>query len=422
MINAKKVHIIGIGGIGTSAIARYFLASGATVSGSDMHLSDLTKALMKEGALIKVGHFADNIPSDCDLVVFSTAVPATNVERVAAEGRGLIMTSYPDFLGELAKTKKTIAVSGTNGKSTTTAMIAKILIDAGMDPLVILGTQSPDLNHGNLHMGSGEWFVVEACEHMGNMLKIVPDIAVVTNIEEDHLDYYNDLYDIRDHFSRWAKSAKHLVILNENDTQSKMLAIHKPVLFSQVDFDVGVPGAFNRANAAAAQQVARVAGASDEIIEVALKAFSGTWRRFERVGEWKGADIYSDYAHHPTSVRGTIAAFKEKYPDRRLVICFEPHQFSRTEELFDDFVTSFKGTDLLIISEVYEVEGRNESQGVTSKDLVREIKEGGESGQVMHAEDLEKAEGLIREHVEKGDIIVIMGAGDIDLIARKLVG
>lgn len=423
MISAKNVHIIGIGGIGTSAVARYFKAKGATISGSDMHPSDILDDLDKEGIKVKIGHFADNIPRDCDLVIYSRAVPATNVERQVAVERGISELSFPQFLGELSKEHKTIAVSGTNGKSTTTAMIARILIDAGLDPTVIVGTQVPGWKDKNLRMGEGEWLVIEACEHMASMLEISPDIAVITNIEEDHLDFYKDLDDIREHFQKWIDGVKGggSVVLNAQDGQSQMLKVENAASFdTRDDIKLNIPGDFNIMNASAAMKVAEVIGVDESVAKAAVEGFEGTWRRFEHVGAWHDADIYSDYAHHPTAVKGSIAAFKEKYPDRRLVICFQPHQYSRTAELFDDFVDSFEKVDVLILSEVYEVAGRNEHAGKTSKDLVEAVKNHGKPDEVYYAKDLDESESKLRDVVVSGDVIVLMGAGDVDTVARKL--
>ncbi|MDA0207858.1 MAG: Mur ligase domain-containing protein [bacterium] len=421
MFEAQNVHIIGIGGIGTSAVARWFLEQNKAVSGSDAKASDLTHALSKEGAQVKLGHFADNIPSVCDFIVYSSAVPKTNVERQAADERGIPSLSYPEFLGQLAKTKRTIAVSGTNGKSTTTAMIAKIFLDAGFDPTVIIGTKSPDLPHENLRIGKSDWFIVEACEHMAHMLNIAPEIAVVTNVEEDHLDFYRDIDHIRDSFQEWIDGAKYIV-LNAKDTESQKLKTTGASYFGLgADIQLSVPGAFNQANAAAAIEVAKLAGIDEANARASLKAFQGTWRRFEMVGARNGTDIYSDYAHHPTAVQGAIQGFKTSFPDRRLIICFEPHQFSRTEELFDEFAASFGNADVLILSEIYEVEGRNESHGITSKDLIEAIKKQSPNLDTHYAANLHEAETLVRRIIENGDIFVAMGAGDIDQIARNLV-
>ena len=439
MLNAKNIHIIGVGGIGTSAVAKWFRFHGARVSGSDMHESATIQALDNDGIHVKIGHFADNVPSECDLVIYSAAVPATNVERQVALERGIPMLSYAEFLGELAKTKKTIAVSGTNGKSTTTAMLAKIFIDAGRDPSVILGTKSPDLAGGNLRVGGGDWLILEACEHMANMLHIHPDVNVITNIEEDHLDFYRDLDHIRDTFQEWinCKDKCGQVVLNGADRESMKLE-HASKTYFNVDnrrveggrqvFDVAgvevslkVPGLFNAFNAAAALTAAHAAGVDDDVALKSLADFSGTWRRFEHVGAWNGADVYSDYAHHPTAVAGTLAAFKEFFPDRRIVLAFQPHQHSRTHELFDEFVESFDQADVLILAEIYEVAGRTEEKFESGDDMAGAVKHRGAVHDVRYAKNLDDVASKLRDVVKDGDVVILMGAGDIDDVARELV-
>lgn len=440
MLQAKNVHLIGIGGIGNSAAAKWWLAQGATVTGSDAHKSDITKSLEGRGVVIKYGHAPENIPADCDLVIYSRAVPDTNPERQAAKERGLIEWSYPQFLGELSRTHKTIAISGTNGKSTTTAMTAKILIDAGLDPTVILGTMAPFLPEGNLRVGAGEWLVVEACEHMESMRQITPHIAIITNIEADHLDYYGTVEKIQAAFSNWITEMKPVgVFLNKRDLRSQKINGHffdvsdrsiengRQVFqlvcdgpLNNVRIRLRLPGEFNAMNAAAAAHAGVAAGVSIEVIQSALESFPGTWRRFEYISAWQGTDLYSDYAHHPTAIRGTLQAFKEFFPERRLVVVFEPHQHSRTHELFADFVTSFDQADVLILSEIYEVTGRTEEKNESSNDLAQRVRERGKIDQVIYAADHQAAENSLRDLAQPGDVVVIMGAGSIDELARKL--
>ncbi len=324
-------------------------------------------------------------------------------------------------------------------------MIAKIMIDAGLEPTVILGTLAPFLTEKNLRVGKGEWLVVEACEHMESMRQITPTIAVITNIEADHLDYYHTLENITAAFKNWlAETKPQTVVLNKTDPQSIIVDGHGARWFTISDRTVQngtqtfylisdetalnglkialkVPGEFNAQNAAAAANAAFAAGVPIEKIVESLASFASTWRRFEHVGQWQETDVYSDYAHHPTAIRGTLAAFKEFFPDRRLVLAFEPHQHSRTKELFDDFVTSFDLADVLILGEIYEVTGRNEDKDVSSKDMVTKIESRRKVKKVVYAVDHAAAEASLREVVQPGDVVVIMGAGNIDELARKLV-
>lgn len=439
MINAKNVHIIGLGGIGTSAVARFYLAQGAHVSGSDVHQNTIIENLIKEGVEFRLGHFAENVPRDGDLVIYSRAVAATNVERQVASEYGITELSYPQFLGELSKTKKTIAVSGTNGKSTTTAMIATILIEAGLDPTVIVGTQVPGWPMHNLRIGSSEYFVVEACEHMASMLNIQPDVAAITNIAEDHLDFYSGIGEIIETFQKWVSQIKPggVCVLNAQDENSQKIECDQKITFEiahrHVDgshqsfavdgdqYSLTIPGAFNAQNAAAAITVAKHLGVSSDVCAKALASFKGTWRRLEQVGTWKEADIYSDYAHHPDGIRGTIEAFKESFPGRRLVVVFEPHQHSRTKELFDDFIPCFDQADALIMAEIYSVEGRAEDASISSQQLVDEIKDRGQIKDIWFAQDYDAVEDRLRDMVQPADLIVFMGAGTIDNLARKLI-
>ncbi|MFH1631512.1 MAG: UDP-N-acetylmuramate--L-alanine ligase [bacterium] len=436
MIQSKNVHIIGIGGIGTSAVAKWFLHAGATVTGSDLHPSDIIDYLKRRGVGIQIGHAVGNVPSECDLIIYSRAVSENNPERVVARDRGITQLSYAEFLGQLAGEHKTIAVSGTNGKSTTTAMIAQILIDADYDPTIIVGTKVPGWEDGNLRVGKSDWLVVEACEHMASMLEIKPQVAVITNIEEDHLDFYRDLDHIRETFQQWINQALGSVILNARDPESQKLKASHAILFDVQNrrteagkqvFDVAgvevalkIPGEFNAENAAAALTVARNVGIDDDTALKSLASFKGTWRRFELVGKWHDADVYSDYAHHPSAVEGSLEAFNEFFPDRRVVVVFEPHQHSRTHELFDDFVDAFDNADALIVSEIYEVAGRTEERHESSADLAEAIKDRGKIGTVLYAKNHDAAEDHLRDIVEPGDVIVIMGAGSIDMLARRL--
>ena len=437
MVEAKNVHIIGIGGIGTSAVAKWWQAQGARVTGSDVHKNQLTHELEQAGIKVFFGHSDENVSDDCDLIIHSRAVSPTNPERQLAAERGIPELSYPEFLGELAKSYQTIAVAGTNGKSTTTAMLALILIEAGFDPIVVVGTRVPSWPQKNFRLGQGRWFVTEACEHMASFLNIHPDIAVITNIEEDHLDFYQDIDQIRDTFQLWTDRIKPgaSVVFNPLDSESSKLKLNKKVAFKILDrkiadgiqtfivsgnkYTLKIPGEFNAQNAAAAIEAATLVGVSVAIMQKVLANFSGTWRRFERVGSWKKADLYSDYAHHPTAIGATLTAAREFFGTRRLVVVFEPHQHSRTHELFDDFVSSFDLADELIISEIYEVAGRTEQKYETSVDLVEKIKTRG-TVHVQYAQDLKEAENYLRDCVQKNDVIFCMGAGAIDGLARKL--
>jgi len=457
----KQVHCIGIGGIHVSALGKLLLARGVEVSGSDLVKSEITDELEGSGADINIGHKDSNVEL-CDLVIYSDAVPEDNVERKKAKELGIEQMSSYDFIGELSKDYYTIAVSGTNGKSTTTAMLGLILEAAGLDPTVIVGTKV-DQWGGNIRIGKSKYLVTEADEYKAHMLKLNPKMIVLTNLEEDHLDFYKDLDDIVEHFRKYVGKLSEDGVLVYNKDDANVAKLLHCYIARKVGYTVGdvsslrlrVPGEFNRYNAAAAAVAAKGLGVSNEVIKQSLEEFKGTWRRFERVGQCKGATVISDYAHHPTSVAGTIRATKELYPDRRLIAVFQPHQHNRTRKLFKDFVSAFakasadKLVDLIILSEVYDVAGRttDEDKKVGSRDLVEEIKKlshsttagatakAGQAGQAssgqgnkeikddedtLYAKDLNETKGIILENIKEGDVVLIMGAGSIDEVARDL--
>jgi len=428
----KKVHLIGAGGIGLSAVGKLLLQQGKQVSGSDVARSEIVEDLEAAGATVQIGHDAANLIDNTDLVIYSSAVPEDNPEREAAQKQGIKQMSYFQFLGELSQQYTTIVVSGTHGKSTTTAMLGLILEAAGLDPTVVVGTKVPGWELGNLRVGKSEYLVVEGCEHMAHMLELNPEIVALTNIEEEHLDYYRDLEHIREAFQSLVNKVPKsgFVVRNTDDPETMKLKIKvEDVTYSLKDKPVNlklqVPGDFNVSNALAAMAVATKLGVELSVIEKAINDFSGVWRRFERVGEFKGAQIVSDYAHHPTAIKKTIVAAKKFFPGQRLVVCFQPHQHARTRELFDDFLDAFDDADELIMTEIYDVAGRADGvEDVSSRDLVYAIEDfdqsRGVSREVTYVEDLAGAEQELRERVQSNDIVIVMGAGDIDQVARNL--
>lgn len=459
----KKIYAIGIGGIGVSALAKYFALRGVEVSGSDSHDSEIVHEVAGVGIKIFLGHRAENVPRRADFVFYSDAVSEDNPERVAARELGILEISYAQLLGELSKIKKTIAISGTNGKSTTTAIVGLILARAGWDPTVIVGSKVPGFKYGNLRLGKSDWLVVEADEYRAHLLELAPSHAIITNIEEDHLDYYRDLAHIKETFSQFVNKVgkEGNLIINADDSASAEIEAAQKVTFGvnspadytaknisisagEQSFDVwrnfcgpenmgrivlAVPGRFNSMNALSAMALCLSLGIGFETIQAALADFKGIWRRFERVGilpgDWIGGNapiIVSDYAHHPTAVAGTLQATREFYSRRRLVLVFQPHQHNRTKKLFDQFVQSFAGADVLILPEIYDVPGREESedQNVSSKDLLATVKEKGLAPDTRYGGNLEETEAIVRSIAQAGDVILIMGAGDIDKVARQL--
>jgi UDP-N-acetylmuramate--alanine ligase len=453
----KKIHFIGVGGIGVSAVARLMLDLGKEASGSDMADSEIIQELKKQGLKFYLGHEHTNLVDDVDSVVYSAAVPSDNPERRKAKQLGIEELNYPEMLHVLGEGRKTIAISGTNGKTTTTALIGLILEAGKEDPLVIVGSKVKNFKEGNLRFGHGKYFVVEACEYRAHMLHLNPQIIVLTNIEEDHLDYYRDLDHIADTFQEYVNklpksgililnnddsiSANRLVkprckvvtygIENPADVMAKNIKIENGRQYFDLafgdeiigNFDLGVPGIFNIYNALAAITCALELGINIEVIKKTLAKFSGTWRRFEKNGEKNGAIIISDYAHHPTAVRGTIKGAKEFYPDRRLVVVFQPHQHNRTYKLFNEFIEAFNGADLVILPEIYDVAGREEKedQNISSKDLVEKLIKMNKVSKAIFAKDLAETKKIILENIEPNDLVLIMGAGDIYKVAEELV-
>jgi len=445
----NTIHCVGIGGIGISAIAKFLLAHGKTVSGSDAFASNITRELEGRGVKVSVGHAAENLPADVDLVIYTEAAPEDNLERAEAKRRGLKQLGHFDFLGELSKEYRTICVTGTNGKSTTTAMTGLVFEAAKLDPTVFVGSLVPGWKDGNVRIGKSDILIIEGDEYKKKMLKLHPETTLITNVEADHLDVYKDLADIESSFHLLGMQTTKTVFGNifeyekhiycgEGTAAEKYFGVEfigkprwpffwRPQRVERTiesgwqrlnGVELKVPGEFNMMNALGARAIAREYGIDDAITHRALKAFRGIWRRFEKVGDVNGALVISDYGHHPTAIKGTLAAAKEFYPGRRIVLLFEPHQHSRTKELFNDFVAAFADADVAIISEIYHVEGRLASEGdVSSNDIVKAIG----SPRVTYATSLKAAEVELRSVVKKDDVVIIMGAGDVDKVARNLV-
>lgn len=453
----NKVHFIGVGGIGMSAVAKLMKVLGKEVTGSDVYPSEITEELEKMGVKIFRGHYFQQVPDDVDLVVFSSAVPEDNPERQRAKELNTIELSYFEFLGEYSRDKFTIAVSGTHGKSTTTAMIGKILVDAGLDPTVIVGSKLKSFEHGNLQFGNSKYLVVEACEYRANFLHLNPNILVITNIEAEHLDYYKDLEDVCLAFQRLVDKLPKdgLLIYNSDDTASVELieprtdtlsfGLKKEASYEAQDIRVSpgkqlfnidkdgedliedvelkIPGQFNIYNALAGICIVDFLKIKPALIKESIADFSGLWRRMEVLGEYKGATIISDYGHHPTEVVAAINAARDFYPGNRLIWVFQPHHHNRTKELFDEFSKSFSHTDMLLMSDIYDVAGREENgdQDLDSRILVKKIEDLCPNIEARYVGDLNETKQAVDEILREGDVVVFQGAGTIDEIARDLI-
>jgi UDP-N-acetylmuramate--alanine ligase len=433
-----KIFFVGIGGIGVSALGRILKAKGCEVSGSDITPSEITEKLVSEGIPVAIGHNQSNLAEGVQLLVYSQAIPEDNPERSRARKTKIPELSYAKALGELAKDKNVIAVAGTNGKTTTTAMIAAILEAAELDPTVVVGSEILAW-HSNARFGQGKYFVLEADEYKRAFLQYHPDIAVVTNVQSDHLDYYKDLADVKDAFRQFVEQIKPggSLVYNSADENSQDIAAYAPV--KKIGFAIDkpahvneknfllpsllVPGKFNRENALAAAAVGQLLNIPNSIIISALTNFGGTWRRFEKIGKVGETDVISDYAHHPAGIRVTLEAAANIYGAEKVLLVFQPHQHSRTKKLFGEFVETLCQSSVndMIIAEIFDVAGREESedQDVSSVDLVRELNSCGKRAQF--AADLETAEKLARRELKRFKAVIFMGAGDIYKVADNLV-
>ncbi len=453
-MSPRRVHLIGIGGIGLSAIARVLLARGDVVSGSDLHASPITDELAKLGVHIYIGHRAENVDS-ADLVLVTSAAPVENQEVAEAQRRGIRIVKRAEFFPELTAGKKTIAVAGTHGKTTTTGMIAVILANAGLDPTAVVGGIIPELN-GNARAGQGEYFIVEADEYDRAFLGLRPAIAVVTSIEMDHPDIYPDIDEVADAFRAFVglvPAGGSLIGCGDSERVRRAMASGRARAVSY-GFDVAndwragdvapnpaggsdfvvwrgetcigsftlqIPGRHNVLNSLAALVVAQSAGVDVEVARAALASFRGAARRFEVKGEFGGVTVVDDYAHHPSEIRATLAAARSRYAGRTLWAVFQPHTFSRTQALLDDFGRAFDDADHVVVTDIFAARERY-NPGVTSRDLVSRMSH----PDARYIARLEDAVAYLASSVTRDDVLVTLGAGDVyrvgDQVAARLAG
>jgi UDP-N-acetylmuramate--alanine ligase len=502
-----KIHFIGIGGIGISALAQYYLAQGAEVFGSDLYNSEMIELLKEKGAHIKIGpHKRENVMNDTDLVIYTPAIPSNNSEFQKAKelkiacpaGRSsgrtgenckLKIESYPKALGELTKKYFTIAVSGMHGKSTITSMIALMMEKAGLDPTVILGTKLKEFGNTNFRMGSQQskvpgqksFLLIEADEYDASFLNYRPKIVVLANIEEEHLDYYKNLENIFDTFIRYVNQLPEdgKLIINGDDKNINKLKsrfnVKQENIFSyslslseakEIKNILKIPGEHNISNALSVLQLGRVLGISKNIIYEALSGYQGSWRRFEVLcaelrgisrGTTRKITIIYDYAHHPTEIKATLFAAREKWPNKKIWVVYQPHQYQRTYYFFDRFVEVFfqAPVDKIIFIPVFDVVGREDSaikEKVNSQKLAEAVNQqifrkkpgkdfapansanpvipsapvipaksvpdpdrgaGIQRKEVIYLEGIDKAKQYLEDNLQGGEAVFIMGAGDI---------
>lgn len=413
-----KIHFIGIGGIGVSALAQYFLSKNYQISGSDLNSSEITQKLENQGINIIIGkHSSKNISKDINLVIYSPAVTNTNRELKKAKSLGIKTQTYPQALGKITKKYYTIAVSGTHGKSTTSSMLAIILSNAGFDPTVIIGTKLKEFGDSNFRSGNSKYLVIEADEYKESFLNYHPKIIVVTNIDNDHLDYYKNLENILKSFSKYFKkmNKKGFLIANNDDENTKKVVNKNTIFYSlqekeakEIKKIIKIPGDHNIQNALAAFKVAQLLGIKKEKILEGISLYKGSWRRFEIFNK-KNFTLISDYGHHPTEIEKTLKATREKFPTKRIRCVFQPHQIKRTLYLFDDFIKVLKEApvDEIILSDIYNVAGREDfKKNISSKKIAETIK----SSKVKYKKNVKE---YVIKTTKKNEILIIMGAGDI---------
>jgi len=422
----RNIYMVGIGGIGMSALAQLLVHQGRQVSGSDREDSPVVSMLAKKEIAVAVGHDQCNIPADCELLICSDAVPSDNVERVRAREMKIPEMSYFEALGEVSKNARTIAVAGTHGKTTTTGMLAKILQDAGKEPTAIVGSIVSDFG-SNFLAGDSGLFVVEACEYRDHVLKLTPEILVITNIELDHTDYFPTLSALKDTFRKAAERVPKTGTIITNPGDPNIKSILTNVSANIVDYTredvpaLNLIGEFNRMNARAAAAATRAVfpGIMQGTIDRALGSFKGSWRRFEYKGETpNGALVYDDYAHHPTAILKTIEAAREKFPEKKIVVAFHPHLYSRTKSFLKEFAEALATADSAIVAPIYAA--REQSDPSVSNRVLADTsrKQGGKVEALDSFDEIRDA--LLKE---KDDALIItMGAGDIYKVAEQIVG
>jgi UDP-N-acetylmuramate--alanine ligase len=463
------VHLIGLGGIHVSAIAKLLLSLGVALSGSDLEENEQVADLRALGVTVFIGHAAEHVPADAEAIVFSSAAKETNPERLEGARRGLPAFNSHQFLGILGKGMKQIVVTGTHGKSTTTAMMAVMAKEAGMHPTVVVGTRVPQLAAGNLEVGASKWLIIEGDEFDHHFLAYHPTVLVINNIEGDHFDVYptieamlaayrslltqvvdggwiilnaddklvQQLLDseeqtLKDRGVRIKKvgmreGSEITLDSRQNADGLQTIQLHSYAQEKDVRIQLSVPGAMNAMNALMCYAAAEVIGMPLEKAVAGLAGFKGIWRRLEKIGEKDGVTVFSDYGHHPTAVIKTLEAVKEFYPNRRLVLCVQPHHRNRTKHLFTEFVGCFDLADVLIVCEIYDVKGRDQAtdEAVSSKDLVQAIQEQDQKRSVKRPVSFTQnpAESLtaVQAILKSGDVLIVMGAGDLYKIAYALV-
>jgi UDP-N-acetylmuramate--alanine ligase len=447
----KRVHFVGIGGIGMSGIAEVLLNLGYQVSGSDLKESDITRNLAQMGGVITYGHRAENV-QNAQVVVYSSAVRPQNPEVVAAKAAGIPVIPRAEMLAELMRLKYGIAIAGAHGKTTTTSMIAHLLFKAGLDPTAVIGGRVDSFG-SNAKLGQGELLVAEADESDGSFLKLSPTIAVVTNIDPEHLDHYTGgIEQIKETFLSFLNKIPFyglaVICLENEHLQALLPRIEKRHvtygLMPQADFsardiqlsgfhtsfevvrgrealgriELAMPGEHNVRNGLATVAVGLELGVPMETIREGLYQFRGVQRRFQLKGEVGSVMVIDDYGHHPTEARATLAAARRGF-GRRLIVAFQPHRYTRTRDLLQEFATAFYDADHLVVTEIYSA-GEDPIAGIDGQRLCDALREHGHKD-VVFIREKERIADHLAEVVQPGDMVVTLGAGDIWTVGRDLL-
>ena len=428
-----RVHLVGIGGVSMRPLGLVLKGMGLIVTGSDMNASASTQELEAAGIPVAIGHRSENIV-DAQCIIRTAAAHNDNPEIAAARAYGIPVFERAQAWGEIMKSyKNAVCISGTHGKTTTTSMMTHILLAAEADPTVMIGGYLPLLHAGH-RVGHGDTIVLESCEYCDSFLNFFPTLAVVLNVEADHLDYFHDLADVQDSFHKFAMLATAGVLSNGDDihTVEAMEGIdhitfglkegnritaanvsgdwrHFDVICDgefYCHLDMGVLGKHNALNALAAAGCAWMMKIPGEAVSRGLESFHGAGRRMEFKGNWGGAEVYDDYAHHPDEVAATISSVRATYPGRRLVLAFQPHTYTRTSALFDDFVRELQKADVLLLAEIYAARERN-TIGISSAHLAEKI-----PGSI-YCDTLPAVTETLKNLIRPGDLVITMGAGDI---------
>jgi UDP-N-acetylmuramate--alanine ligase len=416
--SGRRLHFIGAGGAGMSGLALVANALGADVTGSDQADSSYLELLRGAGIEPTVGHAAVNVPEGAEVVV-STAIPDDNPELAAARERGVPILHRGELLGEVTRLRRTIAVAGTHGKTTTASMAAHVLVETGRDPSYLIGGEVRSTGT-NAAWGTGEWLVVEADESDRSFLKLSPEVAVLTNVELDHHATFATLGELQEAFDRFTEGAR-LVIDAVEEPEIELLPMGSRFTALGADFELEVPGRHNVLNALAAVLACREAGVEPADAAKALRSFAGAGRRFEAHGEGPaGSRVYDDYAHHPTEVRATLEAARTLGADR-IVACFQPHLYSRTRHLADDFGQALALADVAVVLDVYPARERADDFPGVSGWLVAAAAADASGGRPVYwTPQRDDAERLLRAELRLGDVLLTLGAGNVDEVARTL--